>query len=772
VTHANGEDYANLEFRVQDNGGTENGGSDLQAATSVMSFDVRAVNSAPVGVNAETTILEGATYTFGVDDVGFSDTNDDPANTLLAVKITSLPNKGELLYAESAVVAGQLIPAANLAQLTYEPVAHGNGEAYASFTFQVQDNGGTLFDGVDTDPVAKTFSFDVTPVNSAPSGRNLSVNIAPGGSYVFSPGTFGFTDVNDAPDANNFASVTLETVPGAEQGELLLDGVPVIAGAVIAVADIPNLEYTPPEDESANNFASVTFRVTDDGGEENGGIDTDIIARAVSFNVGFIPPEEPAPTTPTTPPAVEEELDNLNEEVDALESIVLVEGEPVSEEVINQIGSALDRTNSLAQQVTESLPEGAAGVSVALTALDAMSRTLTASATVSSGGGAVSNTAATSSINSVASVLTALATRTADITPEQRATVQTLASNTVANSSNLIRAGASNDDLVSMVAATSAVINAASAAGGELTTELVAQAEALVTKAVKTGMTSFSPDIDVEDPEQVENLLRTNPAALEFAIEASVAVKSRIQPDTTAVQQELADRGIEGAASESLTSVLNAVSNPDGITVGGSSASEVLLSALVRFLTGGSATLTTADGRKILALTAGNIDLAIDALTGTVMISAPGEKYSAAIVNTRIVSASVPEGLSFMRDGRALIVANGVAMELAPVAADLIGFTNAVEQSGFDMALRDGGVVDIKLSTTERFVGVFALDNIANATGSCGTTTIVAPSGELNAPSYAFGVMCANGIEQKVLPFVHDQAFFRSVSGYGLTMTT
>lgn len=770
VAHENGEDYAQLVFRVQDDGGTAQGGVDLQVTTSTLSFDVRAANSAPVGVSNETTILEGASYTFSAAAFGFSDTLDNPQNTLLAVKIASLPAKGELLLDDTAVVAEQSIPTASLAQLVYKPAAHGNGDDYANFTFQVQDNGGTEFGGKDLDQVAKTFNFDVTAINSAPAGSNLSVNIAPNGSYTFSQSSFGFSDVNDAPAPNNFLSVTLDTVPGNEQGELLLNDAPVTAGSIIPLADLVNLVYTPPEGETANNFASITFRVKDNGGVENEGKDTDITARTISFNVGFIPPDETPPSS--TPPAVTDQVNDLNGDIDAIEAIEIVEGQAPSDEVVNQVGNALDKTNALAQQVTETLPEGEAGVGVALTALDSMSRTLTASAKVSSGGGAVSNTAATNSINSVATVLNALSTRTESITPQQRATVQALASTTVSNSSNLIRAGATNDELVSMVAATSAVINAASAAGGELTTELVAQAEALVTKAVKTGMSSFAPGVDVEDPVQLGNLLRTNPDALQFAIDASVAVKSRIKPDAAAVDQELASRGIEGAASANLTSVLNAVSNPDGITVGGSSASEVLLSALVQFLTGGAQALTTDGGLQTLALSTGGIDLAIDSLTGTVIITAPGEKYSAAIANTKIVSASVPEGLSFMRDGRALIVANGVAMELAPIALDLIGFTNAVEKAGFNMTLRDGGLVDINISANERFVGVFAFDNISNATGSCGATTIVEPTGALNAPSYAFGLNCANGVQQRIVPFVHDAVFYRSVAGYGLTMST
>src|SRR5262249_20205995 len=46
--------------------------------------------------------------------------------------------------------------------------ANGNGAGYASFDFQVQDNGGVANGGVDTDPTPNTITVNVTPVNDAP----------------------------------------------------------------------------------------------------------------------------------------------------------------------------------------------------------------------------------------------------------------------------------------------------------------------------------------------------------------------------------------------------------------------------------------------------------------------------------------------------------------------------------------------------------------------------------------------------------------------------
>ena len=40
-------------------------------------------------------------------------------------------------------------------KLTFSPAANGNGQPYTSFTFQVQDDGGTDNGGVDLDPTAE-----------------------------------------------------------------------------------------------------------------------------------------------------------------------------------------------------------------------------------------------------------------------------------------------------------------------------------------------------------------------------------------------------------------------------------------------------------------------------------------------------------------------------------------------------------------------------------------------------------------------------------------
>ena len=130
---------------------------------------VTAVNDAPAGTDKTVTIIEDTPYTFTTADFGYSDGNDVPANPFQAVTFTTLPAAGTLTNNGVAVGVGASVSAADIAagRLVYTPALNGNGVAYAAFTFQVQDDGGTANGGADLDPVANTCTFNVSPVNDA-----------------------------------------------------------------------------------------------------------------------------------------------------------------------------------------------------------------------------------------------------------------------------------------------------------------------------------------------------------------------------------------------------------------------------------------------------------------------------------------------------------------------------------------------------------------------------------------------------------------------------
>src|SRR5205085_134628 len=123
---------------------------------NAMTVNVTSVNDAPAGADNTVTTLEDTAYTFADADFGFTDPNDSPTNTLAAVMISALPGHGSLLLNNVAVSAGQLVNETDLGagHLKFLPAPDANGTGYTSFTFQVQDNGGTTNYGVDLDPTA------------------------------------------------------------------------------------------------------------------------------------------------------------------------------------------------------------------------------------------------------------------------------------------------------------------------------------------------------------------------------------------------------------------------------------------------------------------------------------------------------------------------------------------------------------------------------------------------------------------------------------------
>ena len=283
AANANGAGYASFGFQVQDDGGTANGGVNLDPTARTMTVNVASVNDAPAGTNNIVTTLEDTAYVFAAADFGFSDTD---GNAFSAVKITSLPASGTLTSDGVALVAGQTVSAADIASglLRFTPAANASGSGYASFSFQVQDDGGTASGGVDLDPAARTMTVNVTSVNDAPAGVNSTVTTLEDTAYVFAAADFGFSDI----DGNALAAVRISSVPVS--GSLTNNGVAVSAGQVVSAADIASglLRFTPAPDANGAGYASFTFQVQDNGGTANGGVDVDPAARAMTVNVASV----------------------------------------------------------------------------------------------------------------------------------------------------------------------------------------------------------------------------------------------------------------------------------------------------------------------------------------------------------------------------------------------------------------------------------------------------------------------------------------------------
>src|SRR5436309_2200214 len=64
AANGNGTGYATFEFAVQDNGGTANGGVDLDQSPTSLTFDGISVNAAPAGTDKTVLTNEDTAYTF------------------------------------------------------------------------------------------------------------------------------------------------------------------------------------------------------------------------------------------------------------------------------------------------------------------------------------------------------------------------------------------------------------------------------------------------------------------------------------------------------------------------------------------------------------------------------------------------------------------------------------------------------------------------------------------------------------------------------------
>ena len=159
--------------------GTDAGGLWREESFTVAVADI---NDAPSGSDATLTLAEDSTRIFTLADFGFTDADGD---TLLRVWIDTLPDSGSLRWNGATFAAGNWVSATDIAagQLTYVPQPDAAGTGLASFTFRVQDNGGTAGGGSDTDASANTITLDVTAVNDVPIVTTGGTNLVSNGSF-------------------------------------------------------------------------------------------------------------------------------------------------------------------------------------------------------------------------------------------------------------------------------------------------------------------------------------------------------------------------------------------------------------------------------------------------------------------------------------------------------------------------------------------------------------------------------------------------------------
>lgn len=220
-------------------------------------------NDAPTLNSVERVGLEDERLWFAAVDF-VSQFNDIDGDALANIRIKTLPGRGTLRFGETPVMIDDEISVASLNQLSYEPEQDWNG--IISFDWDASD--GELY----SDVVA-TVVVSITAVNDAPTLNDVDKfgsedNILP---FAVSDFAVRFFDI----EGNSLQKIIITTLP--MHGTLYLDGVPILAGDEIDVANIDEITFIPePEwhgntqfiwngfdgDVYANSNAAVNLTIT------------------------------------------------------------------------------------------------------------------------------------------------------------------------------------------------------------------------------------------------------------------------------------------------------------------------------------------------------------------------------------------------------------------------------------------------------------------------------------------------------------------------------
>ena len=126
---------------------------------------------------------------------------------------------------------------------------------------------------------ATIFAVTVTEVNDAPVALDSRIRIDEDSKYRFQASDFAYVD----EEGHGLQSIIISGLQGG--GKLMLGGERVTMGKEIAAEDISALVWKPKANRSGDGYAELSFLVVDDGGRENGGVDTSLAPGRTTFDV-------------------------------------------------------------------------------------------------------------------------------------------------------------------------------------------------------------------------------------------------------------------------------------------------------------------------------------------------------------------------------------------------------------------------------------------------------------------------------------------------------
>ncbi|GGG05046.1 hypothetical protein GCM10010924_37040 [Rhizobium wenxiniae] len=180
--NANGTALASFTFQVRDNGGTANGGVNTDPTPNTITFNVTAVNDAPVNTLPGSFATNEDTA-LALTGISISDVDAGTSNVTVTLTVGSGTLSAATAGGVTVTGSGNSITltgtVANInaflagsSRPTYTPVANANGPV--TLTMVTNDGGNTGTGGAlsDTD----TSTINIAPINDAPVGSNAAIS--------------------------------------------------------------------------------------------------------------------------------------------------------------------------------------------------------------------------------------------------------------------------------------------------------------------------------------------------------------------------------------------------------------------------------------------------------------------------------------------------------------------------------------------------------------------------------------------------------------------
>ena len=169
-----------LHFQVRDDGGTANGGVDVDPSPNTITFDVDGGQRRPGGHQQDRRPPGGHGLHVRRGRLRLHRSQRRARRTLTGGQDHARCRRTARSEQRRRGHAGPSIAIADIdaGKLVFTPAANANGPRYANFTFQVQDNGGTATAASTSTRRPNTITINVTAVNDAPTGANNTISDA------------------------------------------------------------------------------------------------------------------------------------------------------------------------------------------------------------------------------------------------------------------------------------------------------------------------------------------------------------------------------------------------------------------------------------------------------------------------------------------------------------------------------------------------------------------------------------------------------------------